>query len=271
MKKLLPVFLALFTVQAGFGWSQKGHDAVAYIASCHLTPATVAQIDSLLDGYSIVYWANWLDNASHTPEYEYTKTWHYKNIDEDMTYETAPNIPEGNIVEAIYDRIEALRDTTLSKDDRALALKMVVHFLGDIHQPMHMGRATDRGGNSHNVSFFKKPTNLHSVWDRSIMESGHAWSHTEWQREIDRKSPEQAEILIINGDPDKWGKETYEICREIYADTPVGTNIEYDYIAKWTPVIEQQIEKGGLRLADVLNSIFDASYQPLNDFIPQKQ
>ena len=62
-------------------WSQKGHDVVAHIAERHLTPSTQAAVDSLLEGRHLVYWANWLDNASHTPEYAYTKTWHYRNVD----------------------------------------------------------------------------------------------------------------------------------------------------------------------------------------------
>lgn len=250
-----------------FGWGQKGHDTVAIIAENHLTPRTKEALDSLLGGYSIVYWANWLDNASHTPEFAYTKTWHYKNIDEGDTFENAPNIPEGNIIDAIYEQVACLKSVDASNDEKSLATKMIVHFLGDIHQPMHMGRSTDRGGNSHNVSFFKENTNLHSVWDTDILEAAHAWSHSEWQREIDRLNPEETFMIISDGSPEKWGNETYNICKEIYENTPTGTNIEYDYIARWTPMIEIQLVKGGLRLADVLNSVFDPEYVPLNSFV----
>ena len=268
--KILLSLLISFGSLSAFGWGQKGHDAVAYIAQQHLTPVTEAKIDSLLDGYSMVYWANWLDNASHTPEYSYTKTWHYKNIDENQTFENAPNIPEGNIVDAIYQQVKVLENPNLSKEDRSLALKIVVHLLGDIHQPMHMGRATDRGGNSHKLKFFNSATNLHSVWDTNILEAGHNWSHSEWQREIDRLSPEQEISIIAGGSPETWGKETYEISKEIYSSTPQDFNIEYNYIAEWTPTIEMQLEKGGLRLADVLNSIFDNGYVPQNSFIKLK-
>ena len=265
-KQILIASFTLLSILNAFGWGQKGHDTVAYIAEQHLTPATKAAVDSLLDGYSLVYWANWLDNASHTPEYAYSKTWHYKNIDADQTFESAPKIQEGNIVDALYEQIVILEDPKASKEEKTLALKMVVHFLGDIHQPMHMGRATDRGGNNHNVNFFERPTNLHSVWDSSILETGHKWSHTEWQVEIDRLTPAQQYALVAGGSPDSWGKETYEISKEIYSSTPEDTTIEYNYIAKWTPIIEGQLEKGGLRLADVLNSVFDYTYKPLNSF-----
>lgn len=270
MKKTILAAMSIFSVSLAFAWGQKGHDTVAYIAQQHLTAATQEAVDSLLDGYSLVYWSNWLDNASHTADYEYTKTWHYKNIDQGKTYENAPKIKEGNIVDALYEQIEVLNDGTASKDEKALALKMVVHFLGDIHQPLHMGRGTDKGGNYHNVKFFKSGTNLHSVWDTKMVESAHNWSHTEWQEEIDRMKPEEEEMIVRGGNPFSWGKETYELCTEIYETTPEGSNIEYDYISKWTPTIEMQLEKGGLRLADVLNSVFDPEYTPMNSFIEKK-
>ena len=252
------------SVLTAFGWGQKGHDIVAFIAQKHLTPTTQQAVDSLLDGYSLVYWANWLDNASHSQDYEYTKTWHYKNIDEGKTFENAPKIKEGNIVDAIYQQVAILADSTKTKDDKALALKMVVHFLGDIHQPLHMGHATDRGGNYHNVRFFKTNSNLHTVWDTNLLDAAHAWSHTEWQEEIDRLTQPQSIAIIAGGNPDIWGKETYEICSRIYEATPQATNISYDYIADWTPTIENQLLKGGWRLADVLNYVLDPAYESQN-------
>lgn len=240
-----------------FGWGQKGHDTVAYIAECHLTPKTKAAVDSLLDGKSIVYWANWLDNASHTPEYAYSKTWHYKNIDEGISFEEAPLNPNGDVVIAIAEQGGVLGDDSKSKEEKALALKMVVHLVGDIHQPMHMGHASDLGGNRHSVKYFNSPKNLHSVWDSSVLEAGHKWSYTEWQQQIDRATPTEEAAIVSSLNPADWGLECYEIATDIYNTTPEDTNIEYGYIAKWTPLIEQQLLRGGLRLAAMLNGIFD--------------
>lgn len=241
---------------AVFGWGQKGHDVTAAIAQRHLTARTLAAVDSLLDGKSLVYWANWLDNASHTPEYEYSKTWHYKNVDQKDTFETAALDPKGDVVRALLECCENLSSGTLSKKDAALALKMIVHLAGDIHQPMHLGRYSDRGGNMHAVSFFDRETNLHSVWDSSLPEAAHKWSYTEWADQIDRASPALSMQLVQDG-PWQWAGETYEIAKEVYASTPVGYGISYDYIARWTPCVEQQFLKGGLRLAYLLNNIFD--------------
>lgn len=258
IRKILPA-LAVCQALSMFGWGQKGHDVVAYIAECNLTENAKAEAERLLDGKSIVYYANWLDNASHTPEYAYSKTWHYKNIDAGETYWTAMKNPDGDIVEALNGQIEILRDKSLPKEQRALALKMVVHFLGDIHQPLHLGHATDLGGNRWNVTYFKTPKNLHSVWDSSLVESAHKWSYTEWEQQIDRPNFLEKSTILSKKRPDEWARETYELAKQVYVRTPQNTNIEYDYIAEWTPVIENQLLKGGLRLADLLNGILGDS------------
>lgn len=246
--------------QSAFGWGQKGHDTTAFIAECHLTPTTKKIVEDIFDGKSQVYYSNWLDNASHTPEYAYSKTWHYKNIDAGMAFEEAPILESGDIVSAINQQTAILKDQYSSKEQKQLALKMVVHLLGDIHQPMHLGHASDLGGNRWVVKYFGKDSNLHSIWDSSLVESAHKWSYTEWQQQIDRATPEQiAEILSLST-PEEWAKETFMIGTAVYNNTPEGSKISYDYVAEWTPVIEQQFLKGGLRLAHLLNSIFDAEY-----------
>lgn len=260
-KTLLTLSVMLSMSASAFGWGQKGHDVTAFIAENHLTPVAKAMCDSLLDGKSIVYWANWADNACHTPEYAYTKTWHYRNIDAGYDYDKFPRNENGDITSAIRAQYAVLDDSKASKKEKALALKLIVHFLGDIHQPMHMGRLSDRGGNNVKVKFFNGNKNLHSVWDTSILESGHNWTYSEWQNQIDRATPEQQAEIIASSNPDDWGKETFEYARQIYDKTPEGYNVEYNYIAEWTPVIEQQLLKAGLRLAHILNTLFDPQYK----------
>ncbi|MDE7160567.1 MAG: S1/P1 nuclease [Muribaculaceae bacterium] len=252
-----------FTASGAYAWGQKGHDVVAYIAEKHLTPTTKAAVENMLGGRSIVYWSNWLDNASHTPTYAHTKTWHYRNIDADQEYDTAPRNRTGDVVSAINEQVYILSNPEASAHDQQLALKILVHCLGDIHQPMHMGHYSDLGGNKWMVKYFNSDKNLHSIWDSSIVESGHKWTYTEWQEQIDRVTPEE-EALLMAGDADTWGRETYRIATEVYNTTPEGTNISFDYIAKWTPVIEDQLLKGGLRLADILNGLYDPAYLPYN-------
>lgn len=252
-----------------WGWGQKGHDVTANIAERHLTPATAAAVDSIFQGKSLVYWANWLDNASHTPAYAYSKTWHYLNVDADQTYETMPKNPQGDVVDAIRYNIGVLGDTTNNDPAaKALALKMLVHCVGDMHQPLHMGRKTDLGGNRVKVKYFGRDTNLHSIWDGSLVESAHKWSYSEWADQVDRL-PAGQQVLLLSGNIDDWAKATHDIATEAYKEIPEGYNVSYNDVARWAPVIEDQLLRGGLRLAHILNSIFDPAYanaKPLSEF-----
>ena len=258
-KSILTSLLLTIACLNAWAWGQKGHDVTAYIAEQHLTPTAKAAVESILDGRSIIYWANWLDNASHQRPLAYTKTWHYKNIDEGVRYEEAPANPAGDAVTAIKSRIEILNNPETSLEERQLALKILIHVVGDIHMPLHMGHATDLGGNRIKVKFFNRENNLHSVWDSSLPESAHKWSYTEWQQQIDRANP-ALQTEIISGTVDDWAKETVAIASDVYTYFQPGANISYNDIARWTPTIEQQFLRGGLRLAPLLNTIFDPGY-----------
>lgn len=260
MKKFLLGAISMCTALSAMAWGQKGHDVTAYIAENHFTPATAAAVADLLDGMSPVYWANWLDNASHTPEYAYSKTWHYKNVDADKTYWTQPELESGDIVKALRMNIATLANPDKSREDKQLAMKMVVHLMGDLHQPMHMGHSTDRGGNNVKVKYFGRDANLHGIWDTNLVESAHKWGYTEWQQQIDRV-PEEEEVVIIGGNIDDWGQQTVAQCRKIYNTMPANASFSYDEVAEATPVIEAQLLLGGLRLAHVLNSIYDPDYK----------
>lgn len=236
-------------------WGQKGHDTTCTIAQRHLTGEARRQVAELLDGRSMVYWSNWLDNAVHTPQYAYAKTWHYKDIDEGVAFDDALLLPEGDVVRAIEVQYALLKDASAPRSDRQLALKMLIHLVGDLHQPMHLGHATDRGGNNWIVTFFGEKLPLHTIWDTNLLESAHAWSHTEWVEEIDRLNSEDEEAIVAGSVTD-WARQTHAITTQVYAGTPQGDSLSYDYVHDWTPVIEQQLLHGGLRLAHLLNSIW---------------
>ena len=120
---------------------------------------------------------------------------------------------------------------------------------------MHLGHASDLGGNRVKMKFFDRNTNLHSIWDSSLVESGHKWSYTEWQQQIDTTDPEKI-AAITKGSVDDWARETYNIATQCSVYFRPGNKVMYNDIARWTPVIEQQFLRGGLRLAHILNSIY---------------
>lgn len=262
MKHIITSLLALLIAINCMAWGQKGHDTTCAIAQQHLTRKAKKRIEALLEGRSMLYWSNWLDNAVHTPEYEYAASWHYKNIDRGQAYADVPPFRKGDVVTALqeltarmkeYERRKSL--TPEERADEALTLKMLVHLMGDLHQPLHLGHASDYGGNTVKVKYFGLDMNLHSVWDTNLVESAHAWSHTEWVEEIDRATPAER-AAITAGTLDEWAEETFHIATRVYDETPDGTDISYNYVAQWTPIIEQQFLRGGLRLAKVLNECF---------------
>lgn len=264
MKRIFASLGAASVAVAAMAWGQKGHDVTAAIAEAHLTPATQAAVTEVLDGMSPVYWANWLDNASHTPDYAYSKTWHYKNVDADKTYFTQPAAPDGDVVTAIRYNIGILSDPAKSHEEQALAMKMLVHLVGDMHQPMHLGHATDLGGNRVKVKYFGRDKNLHSIWDTDLLESAHRWSYTEWREQLDRLG-EGERAVVLSGNLDDWAQRTVDIAGEIYEKTPEGSSLSYNQVAQWAPVIERQLVMGGNRLAHILNSIYDPGYEHRKD------
>ena len=154
MKRLILTSLCLLFARGAFAWGQKGHDVTAYIAECRLTPEAAEKVRKALDGYSPVYIANWLDFASYWPEYAYSKTWHYLNIDEGETLESMSRNPGGDVLTAVTRLTEKLKSGRLTPEEETLSLKMLIHLVGDMHCPMHLGRLSDLGGNKRPVRFF---------------------------------------------------------------------------------------------------------------------
>lgn len=256
MKKTLIIVIALLSYLPSFGWGQKGHDVVAYIAECNLTPEVYQKVVKKLGGHSLVYHANWLDNASYSDQYRYTKTWHYANVDEGYTYDTMPKNEKGDVVTAINGIIAEMKSGKLSAEQENVRLRMLIHLVGDIHCPMHAGHLSDRGGNGVMVKFFNKDTKLHSLWDTALVEAAHKWSYTEWEQQLNRYCAAERKAELSKGTATDWLNESHAIATEIYKATPEKSKVSYDYIAYYAPVIEKRLLSGGLRLARILNELY---------------
>lgn len=256
MHKVLSIAFALLIPAMALAWGPKGHDTVAYIAEKHLSKKTLQKVTEVLEGHSLVYVANWMDNASHTDEYAYTKTWHYVNVDpEEGTYTNSVKAASGDAVTAINALVENLKSGELTIEEERAQLMMLIHIVGDIHCPMHAGRKSDRGGNGTKVKYFGSQKKLHSVWDSEIVESAHRWGYSEWQEQVDRATPKQVKAME-QGTPNDWIEETVVLANEVYESAAKTSNMSYDYVAEYAPIIEQQFLKGGIRLAKLLEEIY---------------
>ncbi|MFR9504321.1 MAG: S1/P1 nuclease [Rikenellaceae bacterium] len=257
MKKLLLLaVICLSTTIQAMAWGQMGHDVVAYIGEKNLSKKAAKAVREVLDGHSLVYYSSWMDNIRGMEEYKHTSTWHYRNIDEGKTIETMPLNEKGDVVTATEQMIAEIKGGKLSKKEEKEAVMMLIHLLGDMHCPMHAGRLSDLGGNRHPITFFGRQTNLHSLWDSALIESAHKWSYAGWWEQldiIDKKAKEE----IQSGEPIEWFVETVEEAAKIYDATPIDSKLSYDYITEFAPVAERQLLNGGLRLAKVLNDLYN--------------
>ncbi len=254
-KTIITILLSLVVVLSASAWGQKGHDIIACVAQRHLSAEAQAEVDRLLSGYSMVYWSNWADSAKYTEEYKYTAPWHYRNVEEDSTPKQTPTPKEGDVVWAVGEMTARLRDNSLSEAEHSLALKFLIHLVGDLHCPMHAGRKADLGGNRLPMVFFWEATNLHVIWDSKLIDRVHDWSYTEWALQIDRATPHERE-QITSGSVADWFLDSYTIAEMVYKDARRNKDVSYDYRDKFQIPLETQLRNGGLRLAKILNDIY---------------
>lgn len=257
--KLLLLIPFLFFMKSSsdeaFFWGKNGHRATGKIAEKHLTRKAKRSIDKILKGQSLAFVSTYADEIKSDKKYNKYYSWHYINMDLDQTYEQAEKNPKGDLVTGINTCIKILNDKNSSDDEKNFHLKMLVHFMGDLHQPMHIGRKEDKGGNSIQVEWFGKGSNLHRVWDTNMIDDWEM-SYIELADNADDLSKIQIET-IEKGTLIDWVNEVHVVTNEVYNSVEKGENLRYKYSYNHFGTVRTQLQKGGIRLAKVLNDIFD--------------
>jgi len=248
------LFLSVFNLQASEDWGAVGHRTTGEIAEKHLTRKAKKAIDKLLNGQSLAFVSTYGDEIKSDELYRPYGPWHYVNFPFGTTYDESLKSEKGDLVAAIEACVEVLKNENASQADKVFHLKMLVHFIGDLHQPLHVGISEDRGGNKFQVKWFGGGTNLHSVWDTKIIES-YNMSYSELASNTNRlsKGDQQA---IESGNLLDWVADSRTLCESIYANTESGEKLGYKYMYDYVNVVRNQLQKGGIRLAVVLNDIF---------------
>lgn len=252
MKKLI-ITLAIITVFANtlFAWGKRGHEIVAQIAKHYLDKSVIKKVQSYLGTMSFEEAAVWMDQIKSNHSYDYMKPWHYINIDCDATY---VKTSEPNIINALEDAIANLDiNSYRSKEAINFNLKLIFHLIGDLHQPLHAGYSDDRGGNYAQVKFLKKKTNLHFVWDESIIQYSNITAADCIKQGNLMSVKEIKYIQQIN--PVAWLNDSRSCLTQVYAFK--NGNITESYIKTNTLIVKKQLLKAGLRLAAVLNKTFN--------------
>ena len=253
-KNIILVFSILLVSPKAFSWGKTGHRVVAEIAERNLDPAAKKGIKELLDGDDLARVANYPDEIRSDRKYDYTGSWHYTSIPTGKTYFDQKRNKDGDIIDALFRMDEILKDPKKSKEDKAFALKFMVHLVGDLHQPLHVGIAEDRGGNNVRVRWFKTESNLHTIWDENVIDFQQL-SYTEYTAFLNRYTKDEMKEFTRGNFLD-WAKESQDLRSAVY-DTGGSENLSYEYQYKTKPVIEERIRKAGVRLASVLNNVFN--------------
>lgn len=235
-------------------WGQLGHRVTGQIAQKYLTPKAARKIKAILSGQSLALVSTYADEIKSDPRYKELGSWHYVDYPFGTFYENSPKNEKGDIIVAINKCISILKDKNAKKEDQIFYLKLLVHFMGDLHQPLHVGLAEDKGGNDFQVQWFNKGTNLHTVWDTTMLED-YGMSYSELAKNADELSIEQLN-LIKHGTIMDWANETRTLTEDIYNNTKIGEKLSYGYSYRYVNVARQQLQKAGIRLAEVLNGIF---------------
>jgi len=272
IKFIISIYAILLSITSinAHAWSQNGHRIVAKIAENHLTETTLLAIKPLLEGNKLAEISTWPDEMRSHPTKFWQKEsgrWHYVNISnasdfKPSTYQVSAE--SGKVTDAyalILKATSILKSPTASIEDKRFYFKFLVHVVGDIHQPMHVGHSEDRGGNRIKVKFFGENTNLHSLWDGLLVKNQNL-SFTEFSQFIDTND-KKIIARYLRSQPKDWILESFYIAEKLY---DIGdADYRYNYVYEQTPVVKTRLTQGGIRLAGLLNAIFDKSAIALVD------
>lgn len=250
--KLVFLGLLCFCTAEAFGWGATGHRATGQIAEQYLTAKARKKIDAILNQESIAMVSNWMDEIRSDSTYNYATDWHWTTIPDGKRYEDVESNPDGKVVAMIEKLVADLKSKKLTGKQEQEALKMLIHLVGDIHQPLHVGKPGDRGGNDVKLKWFGGNSNLHRVWDSEMIDDSKL-SYTELALALGK--PDQTTIKKWqNATVRDWATESMSYRTQVY-DIDKG-NLSYSYGFKYFSIAKLRMLQAGVRLAGLLNEIY---------------
>lgn len=255
------LLLSLVFSAPAHAWGPQGHEIVARIAADNLTPSAHLRISQLLGGDApalMVLDSNWADEVrADRPQ---TAAWHFVNIEiGSKGYDPRRDCARDNCVVAQIGRdIDVLRDPRALQPARLEAFRFLIHFVADLHQPLHAADRHDKGGNSFTVLEGRRRSSLHRVWDQDLVEALGPDTRLV-AGGIEAGLSQQDRQLLMAGTQSDWANESFQVAaREIYARIPAygPVKLPRDYADRERAVVRQQLLRAGLRLAAILNAIY---------------
>lgn len=261
LKKIILGIAIIYLPIQTMAWGTNGHRISGQIADSYLNAKARAAIKAILGTESIAITSNWADFIKSDPQYNYLYNWHFINFDKEYSYPEMQAFLKQDTATDAYTKINflvgELKKKTLTKSNKLLALRMLIHIVEDVHQPLHTGHLSDKGGNDVKVMWFNTPTNLHSIWDSQLIDFQQL-SYTEYSIWINHTTATQR-TEWQKAPISQWLFESNQIAAKIYAGNKDGDKINvYKYNFEYIGTLNQQLVKGGVRLAGLLNQIFGA-------------
>jgi len=253
-KQFLTLCLLVLTISVS-AYDAVGHRIIADIAYQNLTEKARTQVDKVLGKHGIIYFATWADDVRSDANYEYSYKWHFQDLDDNMTSADIKKLWDNPTSEGehLFFAIQTLTQRLKKDNNDAEALKFIVHLIGDLHQPLHLGRKDDLGGNKIDVNWFGRKTKLHAIWDGSLIES-QRMSYSEFSKYLQDKYEPRKDEFKKHGILQSIEAD-YLVRNKIYAYDNTDTN-NYHYVYFFADMRDEMLYRGGIQLANVLNDIF---------------
>src|SRR5688572_5887535 len=251
MKKYLLILAISSLSLTALGWGATGHRVTGYIADKHLSKKARLAMERILGQQSLAMASTWMDDVKSDSLYDMYEDWHWVTIEDNETYDQTKKNPKGDLIYALERIISELKSKKLSPKEEAERLKMLIHLIGDIHQPLHVGRA-DKGGNDVKLTWFGGNSNLHRVWDSDMID-GTRLSYTELAESLYKPNAAEVKTWQSTGVRD-WAKESISYRKQVY---DIGnTKLGYEYQYKYFSIARDRLTQAGVRLAGILNEIY---------------
>ncbi len=259
MKKLCIIALVFCLPFQSMAWGVLGHRIVGEIADQYLTKKARRNIAAILGSESIAMSSNWADFVKSDPSYGYLSSWHYINFKSGLTQQQFNDVLAADSSVDAYTKINfltaELKKPDLPADKKLMYLRVLIHLVGDVHQPMHAGRPDDQGGNRIRVLWFKDSINLHQLWDDRLI-AFQQLSYTEYATAVNHATKD--ELKQWKNEPvSTWLYNSYQVAEKIYGEikTPYQ-KLDYKYNFDYVDTLNKQLLQGGVHLAALLNEIF---------------
>lgn len=258
LTRLVFAIVLLYAPYNSMAWGTLGHRIVGEIADSYLTPSARKQVQQILGTESIAIASNWADFIKSDTSYRYLNSWHYVDPEGVESYGQMKSYLQKDTAANAYSKlnflIKELKNKQLASEKKLFYLRMLIHIAGDIHQPLHVSRKGDRGGNDIKVKWFNEPTNLHVIWDEELIKLQEL-SYTEYTKAINHTTLAQRTAWQKQS-VEEWMYESYRISDSLRMDVKPDDNLGYNYNYKHIQTLNDQLLKGGVRLAGLLNIIF---------------